>query len=172
LIVEAGYTGERIVLLDTTDIYQAHIGALVTNDLLKRLGLNVELVSAEWGTVIKRANMREPIEQGGWSVVTFGWGSYDMINPATNRGLRASGLAGSPPGWPTDEKLEALRSSWFAAIDDSHRRDLEDQIQERAFEFVPYIPLGESMVRWAHHKNLVGVIDAPIPFLWNIDKRE
>src|SRR5262249_54159114 len=29
LIVEAGYTGERIVLLDATDIQQGHIGALV-----------------------------------------------------------------------------------------------------------------------------------------------
>ena len=172
LIAEAGYKGERVVVLDAVDIQQGHMAALVTKDLLQRLGLNVELASSDWGTVIKRVNMREPIEKGGWSVISPAFASFDMINPATNRGLRASGLAGSPPGWPSDEKLEALRSAWLAATDDARRRDLEDQIQQRAFEFVPYIPLGESAGRWALRKNLVGVVDAPIPVLWNIEKRE
>jgi peptide/nickel transport system substrate-binding protein len=172
LIAEAGYKGERIIVLDAADIQQGHMAALVTNDLLKRLGLNVELASAEWGTVIKRANMREPVEQGGWSVFNFGFASFEMISPATNRALRAAGLAGSIAGWPSDEKMEALRTAWFSAIDDAERRDLADQIQQRAFEFVPYIPAGEYAGKWAFRNNLVGVVDAPIPFLWNIEKRE
>jgi peptide/nickel transport system substrate-binding protein len=154
------------------DIQQGIMAALVPNDLLKRLGLNVELASAEWGTVIKRANMREPVEQGGWSVFNFGFASFEMISPATNRGLRAAGLAGSIPGWPSDEKIEALRTAWFSAIDDAERRDLEDKIQQRAIELVPYIPVGESVGRSALRKSLVGFVEAPIPFLWNIEKRE
>jgi|SRR6516162_6884168 hypothetical protein len=67
---------------------------------------------------------------------------------------------------------ETLRSAWFEATDEARRHDLADQIQQRAFEFVPYIPTGELIGRRAFRRNLSGVIDAPITFLWNIEKRE
>ena len=94
-----------------------------------------------------------------------------MINPATNRFLRAGGVKGPPPGWPNGEKIEALRAGWFAANDDARRRVLATQIQQRAFEFVPYILTGQPVGRCAFRKNLAGVLDAPLPFLWNIEKR-
>jgi peptide/nickel transport system substrate-binding protein len=42
-----------------------HAEALVTNDLLRKLGLNAELATSEWGTVIKRVVMREPVDKAG-----------------------------------------------------------------------------------------------------------
>jgi len=172
LISEAGYKGERIVVLDAADIPQLHTEALITNDLLKRLGLNVELATSDWGTVVKRGEMREPVEQGGWSIMNSATASVDMLNPATNAWLHTGGVAGAVVGWPTDEKIETLRAAWFAATDDAKRHDVADQIQQRAFEFVPYIPIGQSIGRRAFRKNLSGVIDAPITFLWNIAKQE
>ena len=171
LIGEAGYMGERIVVLDAADIPQLHAESLVTADLLKRLGLNVELATAEWGTTIKRLNMREPVEQGGWNIFTTVFASFDAINPATNRSLRAGGVMGSPPGWPTDEKIESLRAAWFSAGGEDRRRELADQIQQRAFAIALYLPTGQFLTRRAFRKNLDGVVDAPIPFLWNIEKR-
>ena len=171
LIAQSGYKGERIVVSDPADNPRLHAEALVTNDLLQRLGLNVELATAEWGTVIKRLGMREPVEQGGWSVFNTPSTSLDMLNPATNVFLRAAGVAGSTAGWATDEKIEALRAAWFAASDDAQRRDFADQIQRRAFETVPFIPTGEYVTRRAFRQNLAGVIEAPIPLFWNIEKR-
>jgi peptide/nickel transport system substrate-binding protein len=55
--------------------------------------------------------------------------------------------------------------------DDARRHYLADQIQQRAFEFVPYIPSGQLVGRRAFRKDLAGVLDAPLPFLWNIEKR-
>jgi peptide/nickel transport system substrate-binding protein len=172
LIGEAGYKGERIVVLDATDIPQLHAEALITNDLFRKLGLNVELATSEWGTVVKRVNMREPIERGGWSIFNTANAYFELINPATNRFLRAGGVTSAFVGWPTDERIETLRSAWFEATDEARRHGLADQIQQRAFEFVPYIPTGESIGRRAFRRNLSGVIDAPITFLWNIEKRE
>jgi peptide/nickel transport system substrate-binding protein len=54
LVAEAGYQGERIIVIDPADIAQLHAEALVTEQLLKKLGLNVELATSEWGTAIKR----------------------------------------------------------------------------------------------------------------------
>jgi peptide/nickel transport system substrate-binding protein len=53
------------------------------------------------------------------------------------------------PGWADDEKLEALRAAWFAATDDATRREIAAQIQQRAFEVVPFIPLGQYLARTA-----------------------
>ena len=171
LIAEAGYKGERIVLLDPADIPQLHAEALVTNDVLKRLGLNVDLVTAEWGTVIRQVNTKEPPEQGGWNVFVTAFAAYDMINPATNRMLRAGGVSGSPPGWPDDPRLESLRAEWFQATDDTRRHELADKIQARAFEFVTYIPTGQYRGRSAYRTYLTGRLDGPLAFLWNIEKR-
>ena len=41
------------------------------------------------------------------------------------------------------------------------RRHLAAQIQQRAFEFVPYIPTGQLVINRAFRKNLAGVIDEP-----------
>ena len=86
--------------------------------------------------------MREPVERGRCSVINTVPACYDMINPTTNRFLRTGGLTGSAPSCPTDEEIEALRGAWFATTDDARRRDLADQIEQRGFEFVPYIPTG------------------------------
>jgi hypothetical protein len=65
LVTEAGYKGEPVVLLDPADIPQLHAEAAVTADRLqKRLCLNVEVASTEWGTVIKRILFQEPGRAG------------------------------------------------------------------------------------------------------------
>jgi peptide/nickel transport system substrate-binding protein len=68
LVAEAGYKGEPVVLLDAADIPQLHAEAAVTADLLQKLGLNVEVATTEWGTVIKRIQSKNPVAQGGWNV--------------------------------------------------------------------------------------------------------
>jgi peptide/nickel transport system substrate-binding protein len=54
LIAEAGYKGEKIVILDAVDLLTNHIHALVAAELFKKLGLNVELATSDWGTVVTR----------------------------------------------------------------------------------------------------------------------
>jgi peptide/nickel transport system substrate-binding protein len=171
LVAEAGYKGEKIVLIDPVDIAQLHAEALVTEQLLKKLGLNVELATSEWGTAIKRINIKEPIDQGGWSVFGSAFATYDQLNPATNRNLRAPGRNGTLAGWASDETIEALRTQWFAAADEAQRRDLADKVQRRALEIGLYLPTGQYIARRALRNSLGGIPDSPIPVLWNIDKR-
>ena len=171
LVAEAGYQGERIIVIDPADIAQLHAEALVTEQLLKKLGLNVELATSEWGTAIKRINVKEPVDRGGWSVFGTAYATYDLLNPATNRNLRAPGRDGVLPGWASDETIEELRALWFAAADEAQRRDLADKIQRRALEVGLYLPTGQYIARRAFRNSLAGIPDSPIPVLWNIEKR-
>ncbi len=122
--------------------------------------------------MIKRIYSKDPVDKGGWSVFLTAFASFDMINPAVNRMLRASGTNGSPPGWPTDpEPRKKLRGEWFEATDENTRKKLAAAIQDRAFVSVPYIPTGQYRVHGAYRTILTGRIDAPMPVFWNIEKR-
>src|SRR4029077_7042214 len=67
LIEEAGYHGEKIVLLSATDQSIVHGRALVTREALRKAGLNVELQANDWVPLIPRRTSKEPVEKGGWS---------------------------------------------------------------------------------------------------------
>ncbi len=107
LIKEAGYKGEKIVLLDAVDQPLIHAEALVTVDMLKKLGLNVEYVAADWGTVVTRRASKKPPAEGGWNIFETGWTGADLLDPSTNVMLRANGDQ-AWFGWPKDDQLEVV----------------------------------------------------------------
>ena len=53
-LAAAGYRGERVVLLMPTDVPRFKSLAEVTADLLRKLGMNVELRSMDMATVVQR----------------------------------------------------------------------------------------------------------------------
>src|SRR5207245_7220683 len=94
LIAEAGYKGEKIVVLDAVDQPNVHAQALVTADVLKKLGLNVEIAASDWGNVVVRRASKKPIDQGGWNIFCTGWVGADQLDPTLNQALRTNGEAG------------------------------------------------------------------------------
>ena len=86
----------------------AHAEALVTADLLRRLGMNVELQASDWGTVLTRRARKSPVGEGGWSIFHTSFDGPGAVDPSINLGLRADGEK-AWFGWPTDDKLEALK---------------------------------------------------------------
>jgi peptide/nickel transport system substrate-binding protein len=169
LIAEAGYKGEKIILLDAVDTPVPHSQALVAADLLQKLGLTVEIAASDWGNLVIRRASKKPIEEGGWNVFGTSWGGADMLDPSLNQSLRTNGDA-AWFGWPKDEKLETLRSQWMRANDSEARQDIASAIQERAFEVVPYIPTGQWKSMTAYRKNLAGLVLGPVIFQWGVDK--
>ncbi|HEY2539918.1 MAG TPA: ABC transporter substrate-binding protein [Stellaceae bacterium] len=169
LIAEAGYKGEKIVILDGIDQPNVHAQALVAADLMKKLGLNVEIAAMDWGQVVTRRASAKPVDQGGWSVFGTGWIGADMLDPTLNQPLRCNGKK-AWFGWPSDDKIEALRGEWIKATDLKDRQAVAVRIQERAFEVVPYLPVGQYMPKTAYRSNIKGVLTAPAIFMWNIEK--
>ena len=169
LIAEAGYKGEKIIVLDAVDQPLIHAEALVTGDLLKKLGLNFEIASSDWGTLVTRRASKKPADEGGWNIFCTGWVGADLLDPSTNVMLRANGDQ-AWFGWPKDDQLESLRTEWLQSGDLEERQTIAAKIQQRAFEVVPYIPTGQYEFKTAMRKNLKGYIEAPAFFLWNVEK--
>ena len=170
LIKESGYKGEKIVIIDATDQPIVHAQSLLTLDMLKKLGLNAEVQAGDWGTLITRRAVKEPVEKGGWSIFHTWLVGPDMVNPAVNFPIRGTGEK-AWFGWPTDSKIEELREAWFNAGDAAASKKAASAVQQRAFEFVPFIPTGQFILPTAFRSNISGVIIAPIAFLWNIEKK-
>ena len=170
LIKESGYKGEKIVIIDATDQPIVHAQSLLTLDMLKKLGLNAEVQAGDWGTLITRRAVKEPVEKGGWSIFHTWLVGPDMVNPAVNFPIRGTGDK-AWFGWPTDPKIEELREAWFNATDAAASKKAASAVQQRAFEFVPFIPTGQFILPTAFRSNISGVIIAPIAFLWNIEKK-
>jgi len=169
LIKEAGYKGEKIIVLDAVDQPLIHAEALVVTDAMKKLGLNVEYVAADWGTVVTRRASKKPPADGGWNMFETGWVGSDQLDPSTNVMLRANGDQ-AWFGWPKDDQLEALRTEWLTAKDSEERQEIAIKIQRRAFEVVPYVPTGQFYVKTAYRKNIKGYTSAPAIFMWNVEK--
>jgi peptide/nickel transport system substrate-binding protein len=169
LVKEAGYKGEKIVVLDAVDQPLIHAEALVAVNEMKNLGLNVEYVASDWGTVVTRRASKKPPDEGGWNMFETGWTGSDLLDPSTNVMLRANGEK-AWFGWPKDDKLEALLAEWLKATDDEARKDIAAKIQQHAFEVVPYVPTGQFEAKTAFRKNIKGYSSAPALFMWNVEK--
>jgi peptide/nickel transport system substrate-binding protein len=137
----AGYNGERVVVLAASTIPTIYAEAQVATDVLQRIGMNIDLQTMEWGSVVARRASREPIDKGGWNIFYTYLGGMGNISPGSDIAIRASG-ADAWFGWPTDPKMEALRTAWFDAPDPEAQQKICRDMQEEFWQNPLYAPLG------------------------------
>ena len=150
-LAAAGYKGERVVMLDPTDYPATHALALVAADAFRQAGVNVDLVSTDWGTLIQRRTSRQPPDKGGWNVFLSTLNGTNNFDPASQLGLRGNGDQGWF-GWARAPKLEELRDAWFQAPDLAAQQRVCAEIQRQFFVDVPYLPLGVYYDTTAYRK--------------------
>jgi peptide/nickel transport system substrate-binding protein len=166
LVAASGYAGEPVLLMAPTDQPQMHAMAEVTGSLFRQLGLNVQEVAMDWGTLLTRRTVSKPLGQGGWSAYNSRLSGLGAANPGSTA-LRSNGLKASP-GWPDDPALETARDAWFNAIDPADQRTAAMQVQAEAFRSVPYIPLGQWSQPTAYRSDLTGMLQSANRLFWNV----
>ncbi|KNY22958.1 ABC transporter substrate-binding protein [Methylobacterium sp. ARG-1] len=165
-LAAAGYNGEKVVLLAGTDVPRINAVCEVMADLCRKLGMNLDVVATDWGTVNQRILNAKPLDQGGWSMFGIFSGGLDMISPAYHLAARGNGRAGVP-SWLTDAPLEELRGAWFAAPDLGGQKALAAKIQARALEVGAYIPCCQYFQPTAYRRDLEGMLTG-LPLFWNL----
>lgn len=162
----AGYRGEPVVLMiPSTSSAGPPIGA-VMEDLLKRVGMAVEVYSVEFNAMLQRRNRKGPVSEGGWSLFVTNWSGSDWLDPAGHIALRGNGEAGYA-GWATLPRIEELRTAWFRAPDLAAQQAICREIQLEAMREVPYYPVGQFLQPTAYRTNLTGVQEGFATF-WNV----
>ena len=172
MLKEAGAVGAKVVLMQSTDIPLLNNAALVTAQMLRDLGFDVEMQAMDWSTLTSRRAMKEAPEDGGWNIFhTYATGA-DAQSPVTHIGTSGGGVERAWFGWPTDAKIEELRDAFARASDPEKKKAIIEELQARLFEVVPFVNYGQWFQPMAWRKGLTGVLVSPVPFFWNIDLPE
>ena len=93
----------------------------ITADLLKRLGINVDFIATDWGTVGARRAVKAPPGQGGWHMFHTWHSGADIVNPAVSIGIRATGDSGWF-GWPNVPEVETEVYAWSTPRTSTRRK--------------------------------------------------
>ena len=165
-IQNAGYQGEKIVVLWPTNETILKTFADVTIDTLRKVDLNVDAQAMDLSTLMQRRTKTEPVQQGGWSVFDTSWPGRDMLNPVAHPYLRGNGRSATV-GWPDSPKIEALCDEWLLASDLPAQKAIAARLQLQAFVDVPYVPLCQYFLPAAYQANLQGVLKGN-PIFWNV----
>ena len=155
-LAAAGYQGEKITFMNPADQPEVNSNSLVAADALQKIGLNIDLQTMDWGTLMQRRAKMEPPAQGGWNLVCTGLSGSGCLDPSGHIALRGNGLK-AWAGWPISPRIEALREAWFDSPVVAAQQAICVDIQTQFWQDVPYIPLGQRFGLYAFNNRVTDV---------------
>ncbi len=165
-IVDAGYKGEKILVMGPGDFPVITAMSEVAADLFRKLGFNLDYTVMDWGSMLRRMGSREAPDKGGYNAFCTYSAGVTQLNPSAHNFIRGSGDKATF-GWSTSPKLEELRDAWFTAPDLAAQKAIGAAMQRQAFIDVPYVPLGVFYQPTAYKNDLAGILKG-LPLFWNV----
>ncbi|CAB3652365.1 Glutathione-binding protein gsiB precursor [Achromobacter denitrificans] len=157
------YAGEKIVILQATDIDAPRVSSEVLAQTLREVGFNVELQSMDWNSVISKRASKD-----AWHIFGVHVSGYDMMSPLTN--LYIGNNCQDYAGWNCDARITKDLAAFRQTSDPAEQKRLAADMQKVAYETTPAVIWGQFSQPAAYRKNLKGVIESSIPVFWNISK--
>ncbi len=169
LLAEAGLLGAKVTLVVAMDVAITKAEGEVTADLLKKIGFDVDFVATDWGTVGARRAKKDPPAQGGWNIFHTWHAGADCINPAPYTALDAGGDK-AWFGWPKSDAVQQGIAQWYDAADNAAEKRAIAAINRASFDNATYGPTGFFLMYQAWRTNVSGVVKAPFPVFWGVQK--
>ena len=169
LLSEAGLLGSKVTLVVATDIGITKAQGDVTADMLKRIGFEVDFVATDWGTLGARRAKKDPPSQGGWNIFHSWHAGADCVNPAPYTALDAGGDK-AWFGWPKSDEVQTDILKWYAAADLAAEKSAMAALNKASFDNVTYAPTGFFLLYQAWRTSVSGVVKAPFPVFWGVQK--
>jgi peptide/nickel transport system substrate-binding protein len=164
LLAQSGVDLTReIVILHPADAPGIAALGLVTQDLLSRLGLRVDLQTMDLNTFFARRAKPE-----GWNVFHTTNTVPDMQTPLQNVYMNGAGPPDGFAGWPKDMEVEDMRRAFAGSSDEGEHKRIAQDIHWRAAQAGFYMPLGQFVAASAWRADLTEVPTGPAMFLWGI----
>ncbi len=170
LMIESGYKGEKILLMGAADIQFLNAFTMVTAENLKKIGVNVELVIQDWGSIVTRRSKNDPPAQGGWNIFHTGSGTASQANPMSSN-ISPTTCEAAWFGWPCDKEIEKVRQAFIRETDPAKQKQLAETLHKRLWEEnIPVLPVGQYQQPFLWRKNITGIMKANTVVYWNIEK--
>ena len=171
LMLDAGYKGEKIILIGAGDQAVHNSIAQITADKLKSIGLNVDLQLTDVASMAGRRSKREAPGEGGWHIFQTVLDTATLGSPMTNYASNTACGAKNWPGWPCDDEVEKLRDAFIFAPHDASRKAALDALHARLWQTIPYLNTGQYQRPSAWRTNVTGMLKGATTVFWNIEKK-
>ncbi|MGC6527297.1 MAG: ABC transporter substrate-binding protein [Paracoccaceae bacterium] len=169
LLKEGGYDGTPVVLMHSTNVASLANLAPVAKELMEAIGMNVDMQSMDWSTLVARRSKKDLPSEGGWNAFATAWAAGDLFNPVAMAFLN-SGCDKALFGWPCDEEIENLRDQFARATSVDEQKSVVEAIQKRWTEYPTHIHLGQWNQVSGLRNNIDGYLQAGVAVFWNISK--
>jgi len=126
--------------------------------------------SMDWQTLVARRAKKDPPNAGGWNAFLTAWVSADILNPVMT-GFVNAGCDKAMFGWPCDAETETLRDQFARETDPAKQKAIAEAVQVRNIQVTTHLFLGQYYIPNAVRKNVEGILTAPVPVLWNVEKK-
>ncbi len=156
MLAASGYAGEKITFNVATEIATLKNQGDVVIDAWKKIGFNVDYVALATSVIDARLANKGPVSEGGWSAFASSTTGYAAATPVANNFLRGTGER-AIFGWPDIPRIEELRSAYIDAPDRAAQAAICRDLQQVAFETLPYIPTGMWLPPTAYRADLADV---------------
>jgi peptide/nickel transport system substrate-binding protein len=157
-LADAGYKGEKIVVMAPTDV--SELGNLTRTgaEQLRRSGINVDLQEMDFGSVVRRRGNQAPPDKGGYNMFcTLIDRSLPNVHPFGNLAIRADGKE-PINGWAQSPRVEELRTAWLDTTDLEQQQRISADLQKQMWADVPFIPMGEYWQATAYRRDIRDVL--------------
>ncbi|CAN7673190.1 ABC transporter substrate-binding protein [Bosea sp. LjRoot237] len=169
LLQEAGYKGEKVVIITPGDVASFAPLAPLTQQLLRQIGMPSEIQTMEWSAFLARRAKPDPVAEGGWNLAHAVFDRVDLISPLGNLNFDARGK-GAYTGFVDDPETEALKGRYQRETDPAKQKAIVEEMQKRAYELVFYIPLGTYFDYEAFRANVSDYVPSAVMVAWGVSK--
>ncbi|HEV7257662.1 MAG TPA: ABC transporter substrate-binding protein [Bosea sp. (in: a-proteobacteria)] len=162
LLTEAGYKGEKIVMLANKRYPQSFDAAVVAQQMLQAAGLNVEIEVLEWATQLDRYS------KGNYQIQAFPYSG--RLDPA----LSFESVTGPKDKQPRklwdNPEAQALLDKSMVVADKAERQKIFDDLHRRFLADMPMVMLYNGIVAGGTGKGVDGYVSSltSLPRLWEV----
>jgi peptide/nickel transport system substrate-binding protein len=165
LLKDAGYKGEKVVLLTNKDYPSLYNSALVTAQQLKTVGINAQLLVLDWPSALAMSLKGS----ADWNMFFTGWITYvAQGGQQTLRTMAEPNAVFTPPGGKVPAQFMKDFDEVANGADLAERKAAFADAQKLAFEDVMVIPTGVMPKVQAVRANVEHYIPFYNPRMYNV----
>ena len=156
LLKEAGYQGQPVRWIVTTEYEHHYKPALVAKSQLEEIGLKIDLQVSDWATVVQRRSKPEL-----WDAFSTAF----VFGPEPTASAQV--LCEWPGWWCTPEKDQLLQAMG-RELDQKKRQALAERLQTVFYADAARIKFGDYFRLDARRKDVMGYEPGPYMHFWNV----
>ncbi len=162
LLAEAGYKGERIVIMTNKRYPQSFNSAVVAQQMLQAIGLNVDIEVLDWAAQLDRYN------KGNYQIQAFPYSG--RMDPSLSYESMTGPKDRQPRKLWDDPAVQALLEGSMVVGDKAERQAIFDELHKRFMADVPMVMLYNGIAGGAVGRRVNGYASSvtSLPRLWEV----